>query len=157
FWCPGCGLDELVEIACLRAGAGVERLFDDLGDGEKRQAAFQEAGDGDLVRRIEHAGRGASQRPGAAREAKKRKRVGVDRLELERQSRVEVEVRELGGGPLWIGERKGDRYAHVRIAAMRKCGPVAKADESVYDRCRLDHDLDPVVGQPEEEVRLDHL
>jgi len=40
---------------------------------------------------------------------------------------------------------------------VREGGAVAEADERVHDRCRLQHDLDPVVVDPEEEVRLDQL
>ena len=40
---------------------------------------------------------------------------------------------------------------------MGERGAVAEADERVHDRGRLDHDLDPLVGHAEEEVRLDQL
>ena len=40
---------------------------------------------------------------------------------------------------------------------MRDRRAVAEADEPVHDRRRVDDDLDPVVREAEEEVRLDHL
>ena len=40
---------------------------------------------------------------------------------------------------------------------MRECGTVAEAHERVHRRARVDHDLDLLVRQPEEEVRLDQL
>ena len=40
---------------------------------------------------------------------------------------------------------------------MRERSSVAEAHEPVDDRRRLQHDLDPVVGNAEEEVRLDQL
>ena len=40
---------------------------------------------------------------------------------------------------------------------MREGGSVAEPDERVDDRRRLDRDLDPLIFDVEEEVRLDHL
>ena len=69
----------------------------------------------------------------------------------------ELERRHRRRGALGVGQRVGDRDAHVGVAEMRDRGAVAEADEPVHDRRRVDHDLDPVVGDAEEEVRLDHL
>ena len=43
------------------------------------------------------------------------------------------------------------------IAEVRERGAVAEADERVDDRGRVHDDLDPLVREPEEEVRLDQL
>ena len=40
---------------------------------------------------------------------------------------------------------------------MRERGAVAEAEERMHGRGRVDHDLDPVVVEVEEEVRLDQL
>src|SRR5919202_3077472 len=59
----GVGLHELVQVACRSAVRGGERLLDDLGDAEERQAAVEERGHGDLVRGVERAGVGAASLP----------------------------------------------------------------------------------------------
>jgi hypothetical protein len=56
-----------------------------------------------------------------------------------------------------VREREGDRDAHVRVADVRERRAVAEANERVDDRRRLQHDLDLLVRQSEEEVRLDQL
>ena len=70
-------------------------------------------------------------------------------------------VRSSGGkrrrGALGIRQRVRDRDAHVGVAEVRERRAVAEAHERVHDRRRLEHDLDPVVRDAEEEVRLDQL
>src|SRR5205085_10891139 len=45
----------------------------------------------------------------------------------------------------------------VGVAEMGKRSAVAEADERMHDRRRLEHDLDSLVRQAEEKVRLDQL
>ena len=58
---------------------------------------------------------------------------------------------------LRIGQRVGNRDSHIRVTEVRERGAVAEADDRVDDRGRMHHDLDLLVGQVEQEVRLDQL
>ena len=69
----------------------------------------------------------------------------------------QVERRQRRRGALRVGQRVRDRHAHVRVAEVRERRAVAEAHERVHDRRRLDDDLDPLVRELEEEVRLDQL
>ena len=131
-------------------------MGDDLGDREERKPARR-----GTRRRRPRSPRcrrtGTCRRPRPRRvQARAWERVGVGRLELERQRR-EVERGQRGRRTLRIGERVRDRHAHVGIAEMRERRAVAEAHERVDDRRRLQHDLDSLVGDVEEEVRLDQL
>ena len=95
--------------------------------------------------------------PALAREREQRERLQVGRGELQRQAGGQVELGHIRRRPLRIREREGDRNGHVRIAEVRERRAVAEPDERVDDRGRVDHDLDPVVREAEEEVRLDQL
>ena len=77
-----------------------------------------------------------------AREGEHAECVGVRLVELER---LQLERRHRRRGALRVGERVGDRHAHVGVAECAIDGAVAEADEPVDDRRRVDHDLDPVV------------
>ena len=137
---------------------GLERVLDERGDLEEADPAVEERGDGDLVRRVEGAGVGAAALAGLAGEREEREALGVRRLELERERRR----RSRGAGTgvaraLRVRERERDRHAHVRVAEVRERGAVAEADERVDDRGRVHDDLDPVVLEVEEVVRLDQL
>ena len=119
----------------------------------------EEGGDGDLVRGVEGARvrcRRASPASRASASSGNVSRSGA--LELERRGPA---ARSSGGDrrrrALRVGERVRDRHAHVRVAEVRERGAVAEAHERVDDRRRVDDDLDPVVRQAEEEVRLDQL
>ena len=81
----------------------------------------------------------------------------IGRLELEREAGGEVERGDRGLAALRIRERERDRHAHVRISEVRERCAVAEADERVHDRRRMHDDLDPLVREPEEVVRLDQL
>ena len=137
--------------------AALERVLDDLGDAEERQPPLEERGDGDLVGGVEDARVGAAELPRPPGEREQRERLQVGCRELERQPGGEIELRHVGRRPLRIGERERDRHGHVRIAEVRERGAVAEADERVHDRARVDDDLDPLVRDAEEEVRLDQL
>ena len=56
-----------------------------------------------------------------------------------------------------IRQRERDGHAHIRIAEMRERSAVAETYERVHRRARMHDDLDPVVRQVEQEVRLDQL
>src|SRR5919197_3857623 len=97
---------QLVEIIRRRAVDGGEGLLDSLGDSEERQAAFEERGDCNLVRRVEHTGGGTALLARPARECQQRKRLEVWRLELKRQSGAQVERRNGRRPPLRLRERE---------------------------------------------------
>ena len=56
-----------------------------------------------------------------------------------------------------IGERVRDRHAHVRISQVRKRCTIAKPNQCMNDRRRVHDDVDVVIRQVEEEMRLDQL
>ena len=72
-------------------------------------------------------------------------------------SRGEVERRHRRRRPLRVRERVRDRNTHVRVAEVRQRRAVAEAHDRVHDRRRVHHDLQPVVREAEQEVRLDQL
>ena len=148
------GVDQLVEVARRRAVDAGEHVLDERCDLEEADPLLEERLHGHLVRGVVRAGVGAAALAGLAAEGEHPERLRVGLVELER---TQLERRHRRGGALRIGERVGDRDAHVGVAEVRDRGAVAEADEAVDDRRRVDHDLDPVVGDAEEEVRLDHL
>src|SRR5690242_20470245 len=86
-----------------------------------------------------------------------------------REGRVveRVERPVLGGGPVDRRRRIGDAIgpaecerdgqSHVRRRDLREGRTVPELDHRVDDRLRVHHDLDGVVRDVEEQVRLDHL
>ena len=151
------GLDELSEIARRRAVDSLERVLDESRDLGEADAAVEERGDRDLVRRVERARVGPAALPRLAREREQREALGVRRLELERETGGEVEARKRRRAALGIRERERDRDAHVRISEVGERRAVAEAHERVNDRGRMHDHLDPLVLDPEEVVRLDEL
>ncbi len=136
---------------------GCERLPDDVGDREERTA-------GRRGRRRRRPRSRRCRRTGAlppfspaSRASASIGNVSVSGAENSSVSDGEVERRDRRRRALGVRERVRDRHAHVRVAEMRERGAVAEADERVDDRRRLDRDLDPVVRNAEEKVRLDQL
>ena len=117
----------------------------------------EEGGDGHLVRGVVGARVGAASLARRAREREQRERLQVGRVELEGQARGEVERRNRRRGAFRVGERVGDRHAHVRVPEMGERCTVAEAHERVDDGRRVDDDLDPLVREPEQKMRLDQL
>src|SRR4051812_18811834 len=77
------GLVQVGEVA-HRTGIDLfERALDHLGDACERQLTVEEGLDGDLVRRVEDARRGAAGDPGLAGEPQAGERVLVRRLEVQ--------------------------------------------------------------------------
>ena len=95
--------------------------------------------------------------PAARARRRHGKRLVVGLRELEDQAGGEVERRDRRRRAVRIGERVGDRDAHVRITEVRERGAVAEANQRVDDRGRVHDDLDPVVREVEQEMRLDQL
>jgi hypothetical protein len=89
--CVGVGGVEVGEVAHGRRRDGVERALDHLGDARERQLAGEERVDGDLVRRVQDARRGAAGARGLARQAQARERVLVGALERQLAELGEVE------------------------------------------------------------------
>ncbi len=154
----GCvGVHELGQVARGTAVRGGERLLDDLRDPEEGEPPFEECCDRDLVRGVEDARVGAAELARTARQGEQRERLQVRCGELESQTAGQVQARHVRFGPFRIRERERDRDGHVGVAEVRKRGAVAEADERVHDRARVHDDLDPLVRDAEEEVRLDQL
>ena len=145
-----------VDVASGSSSAAASVSPTTSGIAEEGQPAGEERSDGDLVRGVVDARRGAALPP-AARASASSGNVSVSGGENSQRERGQVERCERRRGALGVRERVRDRHAHVRIAEVRERGAVAEADERMDDRRRLDRDLDPVVGNAEEEVRLDHL
>ena len=144
-----------------RAGAPstrVERVRDGLRDLEEADPAVEERRDGDLVGGVVGARERAAPLPGLAGE---RRAAGTSRRRAPRSASVEpggeVERRRGHALAVGVGERERDRHAHVGVAEVREERAVAEADERVDDRGRMDDDLDPVVRDAEQPVRLDQL
>ena len=109
----------------------------------KPMRAVEEGRHGDLVGGVVRAREGAAALAGLAGERQQRERLLVDRLEPELDAPPRGRAAAAGHGlPLGIGEREGDRHAHVRAAEMREQRAVAEAHERVHDRARVDDDLD---------------
>ena len=134
-----------------------ERVLDERRDLGEADAAVEERGDRDLVRRVERARVRTAALSRLAGEREQREALGVRRLELEREPGGEVEARHRRRAALGVRERERDRHAHVRIAEVRERGAVAEAHERVDDRGRMHDDLDPLVLDAEQVVRLDQL
>ena len=148
---------QVVEVARRRAVELRERALDHVRDPEERQAALQEGGHGHLVRSVERAGRRVAGLPRGAGEREAGERLQVRRAELQDHPGGEVERLDGRRGTLRVRQRVGDRHAHVGVAEMRQRGAVPEAHHGVHDGGRVDDDLDPVVREVEEEVRLDQL
>ena len=69
----------------------------------------------------------------------------------------EVEWRHRRRPPLRMGEGVLDGHLHVRLPDLRLHRAVDELDHGVDDALGVDHDVDSVVADPEEDVRLDHL
>ena len=153
----GIGVDERVQIARRGAVDGSQRLLDDSRDAQERKPSGEECRHCDLVRRVVGTGVGPAGLARAACECEERERLEVGRLEFEREAVGKVEWLDRGCSALRIGQCERDRHAHVRIAKVRERSAVAEARDRVHDRGRVDDDLDLLVRQAEEKVRLDQL
>ncbi len=112
---------------------------------------------GDLVGRVQHAGRGASGDSGSAGEAEAGERVVVDRLERQRADLGEVQPLDRHVDALGVVQRVGDRHAHVGMAEVRERRAVDQRDHAVDDRLRVHDDVDALVRDAEQMVGLDDL
>ena len=77
-------------------------------------------------------------------------------VRLPRRHRVEA-ARAAVRQPVGMRERVEDRQLHRREAQLRDDAAVAELGEGVHDALRVHHDVERVVRQPEQEVRLDEL
>ena len=94
---------------------------------------------------------------GLACEGEHGKRLDIRGLELEGQAVHEVQPVDRRRGALRVRQGVRDRDAHVRVPEVGERGAVAEAHDRVDDRGRVDDDLDLLVREPEQEVRLDQL
>ena len=133
-----------------------ERALDELRDREERDPALEERCDGDLVGSVVRARGRATPATSLVGEPEQRERLVVGLVELEREP-AQVERRHGRRRAPRVRERVRDRHPHVRQPEMRERCAVAEADERVDGRGRMHEHLDPVVRDPEEHVRLDHL
>ncbi len=124
----------------------------------KRSRPAMNAGDRLLVGGVEHAGRRAAGLASPPGEPDRREGVGVEGLERPGSGR--------GSSPSAPGRPARDPASRARgrsAAACpagtpeRACEPSCELDHRVDQRLRVDDDVDPVVGQVEEQVRLDQL
>ena len=134
-----------------------ERLLDDGRDVEEADAAVQERADGDLVGGVQDARGGAAGHARLAGQGKAAEGRDVGRLEVQAERRRQVERLDRRRRAMRMGERPRDRHAHVGKAGVGEQGAVAEAHHPVDDRLRVHDDLDGVVGDPEQVMRLDHL
>ena len=84
-------------------------------------------------------------------------RVGIGRPEVESRGREQVGRRSRRGQAAGIGQRVLDRQSHVRGAQLGLQGAVPEPDGRVNDALRVDDDLDGVVADIVQPVRLDDL
>ena len=146
-----------IEVSGRRTVERAERVLDERRDVEEADPTVEERRHGDFVRRVERARIRAATLARLARQPEERESLVIRGLELELEARGEVEARQRRRAPLGMRERERDRDAHVRVSQVRERGPVAEADDRVHDRGRMYDDLDRVVVEAEEVVRLDQL
>ncbi len=80
------------------------------------------------------------------------------RFERERSELDRVERRYPGVGHAFrMRQRVQHRQFHARHAHLGEDAAIDELDERVHHTLRVDDDLDPIVGQAEQEMRLDHL
>ena len=150
-------VEEVLEVGGGRRRDDLEHPLDERRDAGERQVAVEERGDGDLVGRVEHAGRHAAGRARLPRQPQAGERVGVGLLERQRADRREVEVLDRQIDPIGAVERVGDRHPHVGVAEMGEGRAVDEVDQRVDQRLRVDDDVDAVVGDAEQVMGLDQL
>src|SRR6202012_1555314 len=92
-----------------------------------------------------------------AREAKRRKAVGLGLFEGELRQLREVEPRAWCRNTVGAAKPMGDRCARVGRAELRKYRAVGVIDEAVHDRLRMDDDVELVAVEIEEMMRFDHF
>ena len=150
-------LEELLECRLDDAFALHHRLFDDVVDVEEVDGILEEGADGDFVGRIEDARHRAAHLAGLVGKAQTLEGIGVRLLESQVLELPEVE--SLKSRTLARRVRQGvlDRQLHVGAAELRDDGAVAELDHRVDDALRVDDDLDLVVVDAVEPLRLDDL
>ena len=154
---PSVFLEELLERRLEDARALHHRRFDDVVDVEEVDGALEEGADGDLIGRVEDAGHRAAHLAGLIGEAQSLERVGVRLLEGQVLELPEVEALEVGRLARRIRQGVLDWQLHVRAAELRDDGAVAELDHRVDDALRVDDDLDLVIVDTVEPLRLDDL
>src|SRR5215218_3938192 len=154
----GVGIEDGFTRSRGRTGQFAERTLDRAWNVTEPYGAFEKEGDRLLVRRVEHR-RSCATNP-------TRLRPELQRRELLRSNLLESKRRELHGvkrGYPGIGcaIRKGQRVQHRELhagnAKLGQNAPIDEFDERVHDTLRMHHDLDSLVGQTEQEMRLYHL
>ena len=154
---PPIGVDHVVD----RGGGcsimpGQDRL-QHRGDRDPADPAVQEGRHGHLVGRVQPRRSGLPRPAGRVGEPEAREGLEVRRLEVEAPDLGPVDRPERRADPLGVGQRVGDREAHVGHRQLGDGGAVGELHHRVDDRLGVDHDLDPVVVHGEQLVGLDHL
>src|SRR6266540_2753336 len=153
----GVGLDQIVAVTRRSALASFECFLNDGRNREERQSSPEEGGDGDFVGCVVGTGIGSTLLAGPPGERKHRECLEVRGLELEHEPGREVERLDRRRRALRIRERVRDGHPHVGIAEMGEGCAVPEAHQRMHDRGRVHDDLDALVGQREQEMRLDQL
>ena len=133
---------------------GSRNDVNDVGEGN---LPLEEGRDGDLVGRVEDRRHPSPGLQGLAGQAEGRVAARVELEEIEARERRQVEAPEVVGEPLGVAQRVHDRELHVVSRQLRHERPVDELDEGVDERLGMDHDVDSLARQSEQEVRLDHL
>src|SRR5688572_787818 len=135
-----------------------QSCFDDARYVSESNVAVEEESHRLLVRRIEYCRRRAAATPRLDAEAQRREVVVPNALEGERRARHRI-VRSHTGifHTIRMGERVEHWKLHRRGPELRKDASIDEFNERMDDALRMDHHLDPVVRNTEQEMRLDDL
>ncbi len=126
-------------------------------DVEEADAARVERRHRLLVRGVEHRGVLAAGPAHLLRERDGGERGGVERLERPARRGGPVERPADAADPVRPVEAERDRQPHVGRRGLGDRRAVDELDHRVHDRLRVHHDVDAVVLDVEEQVRLDDL
>ena len=130
----------------------------DVGDAEEAEVAVPERLHRDLVGRVVDRGEDAARSAGAGSPARAagtpRRRPARTATTGRRSSRPAAAA---SAHPVRPAERQADRQPHVGRRHLRDRRPVVELDHRVDHRLRVHDDLDVVVRDVEQQVRLDHL
>ena len=138
-------------------GSSLQHLLADGGNVGEADLASEERGDRDFVGGVQDRAGAAARPQRLARDAQRREADLIRRFEGQLPDLAEIQTIGRRRDALGPAQRVGDRRAHVRAAELRQHRAVAIRDHAVDDRLRMHQDLDLLVRQPEQVVRLDQL
>lgn len=128
-----------------------------LHDAQKVQLPGEECCNRDLIRGVQHRGRGAAALASQTGKPHSRENVFVDRFEGPFGRRGPIAPGSDVRNPIRPGEGQCNRQSHIWRTCLRQGGAIGELNHRVHDRLRMHDDIDAVDGDIEEEVRLDHL